>query len=73
MRMDKTKRVVLNAPVLEGMDYQVKDEKFLRFGSLDLQGKAAAFLLRVRSLACLLYLTRLSLTLSSRTRRTQKP
>ena len=47
MREDRTKRSVLNAPLFDKMVYELQGEKMLRFNSLDLDGKMAAFTLKV--------------------------
>jgi hypothetical protein len=47
LREDRTKRSVLNAPLFDKMVYELQGEKMLRFNSLDLDGKMAAFTLKV--------------------------
>ena len=47
LREDRTKRNVLNAPLFTGMVYKLEGEKFVKFMSLDLDGKLSTFLLKV--------------------------
>lgn len=48
LREDRTKRNVLNAPLFVGMTYKIEGDKFVKFHSLDLEGKMATFLLKVK-------------------------
>lgn len=51
LRLDKTHRLVLNAPLFVGMEIALQEEKHVKFGSKDLDGKFCAFLLRFKSKA----------------------
>jgi len=46
--MDKTQRLVLNAPIFKGMDYKTQGEKFLRFVSFGLEGEPKLYLLKFK-------------------------
>jgi len=47
MRADKTHRVVLNSPIIQDMKFNLQDDKYLRFASIDTDGKVAVYLLKV--------------------------
>jgi len=46
MRADKTHRVVLNSPIIQDMKFNLQDDKYLRFASIDTDGKVAVYLLK---------------------------
>lgn len=48
LREDRTKRNVLNAPIFVSMVYKLETDKFVKFHSLDLDGKMATFLLKFK-------------------------
>jgi hypothetical protein len=47
LREERTKRSVLNAPLFINMIYTLQGDKYVKFHSLDLDGKLATFLLKV--------------------------
>jgi len=49
LRVDKTQRLVLNAPIFPEMLFNIEGEKYIRFTSNDLNGDSAVFLLRFRN------------------------
>lgn len=49
LRAEKTQRLVLNAPIgFSGFNPTLTNEKYIRFHSIDLEGKLTTFLLKVR-------------------------
>jgi len=49
LRAEKTQRLVLNAPLFKGMTLLLQGDKFVKFCSNDLDGKAAVYLLRFKN------------------------
>ncbi len=49
LRAEKTQRLSLNCPLFAGMTVELQSEKHVRFNSLDLDQKPAAFLLKFNS------------------------
>jgi len=49
LRVEKTQRLVLNAPLFKGMTLGLQGDKYVKFCSNDLEGKAAVYLLRFKN------------------------
>jgi len=49
LRVEKTQRLVLNAPLFSGMTLGLQGDKYVKFCSNDLEGKAAVYLLKFKS------------------------
>jgi len=49
LRVEKTQRLVLNAPLFQGMSLVLHGDKFVKFCSNDLEGKPAVYLLRFKN------------------------
>jgi len=49
LRMEKTQRLVLNAPIFKNMDYQIQGDKFLRLISFGLDNKPNLYLLKFKT------------------------
>jgi len=49
LRVEKTQRLVLNAPLFSGMTLGLQGDRYVKFCSNDLEGKAAVYLLRFKN------------------------